>query len=73
MLDDFVTGERAVARGLFQPDFLRQLAQEHCDQQADHTERLWTLVNFEMWQRTFLDGEPLLGGLPLVNEVRRAS
>ena len=23
----------------------------------DHTERLWSLVNFEMWQRRFIDGE----------------
>jgi hypothetical protein len=28
---------------------------------ANHAERLWTLVNFELWQRHFLDGEPLKG------------
>jgi len=72
LLDEFVVGERTVARGLFQYDFLRRLVQEHAAGTADHTERLWTLVNFEMWQRHFLDGEPLKGALPQVEEVSRA-
>jgi asparagine synthase (glutamine-hydrolysing) len=72
LLDEFVVGERAVARGLFQPDFLRQLVQEHAAGTANHTERLWTLVNFEMWQRLFLDREPLVGTLPEIQEAPRA-
>ena len=73
LLDEFVTGRRTGARGLFQPEFLRQLVQEHAAGTADHTERLWTLVNFEMWQRHFLDGEPLKGALPQIEEATRAS
>ena len=71
MLDEFVVGERALARGLFQPDFLRRLVQEHTAGSVDHTERLWTLVNFEMWQRQFLDGDSLKGGLPQIQEAPR--
>lgn len=71
LLDEFVVGERTVARGLFQPDFLQRLVQEHAAGRADHTERLWTLVNFEMWQRHFLDGEPLKGALPQIEEAPR--
>ena len=71
MLDEFVVGERALARGLFQPDFLRRLVQEHTAGSVDHTERLWTLVNFEMWQRQFLDGESLKGSLPQIQEAPR--
>ena len=73
LLDEFVTGKRTVARGLFQPEFLRRLVQEHAAGTGDHTERLWTLVNFEMWQRHFLDGEPLKGTLPQIEEAPRAS
>jgi asparagine synthase (glutamine-hydrolysing) len=73
LLDEFVTGPRAAARGLFQAGYLRRLVQEHADGTADHTERLWALVNFEMWQRHFLDGEPLPGALPQVEEAARAS
>ncbi len=72
LLDEFVVGERTVARGFFQTDFLQRLMQEHVAGTADHTERLWTLVNFEMWQRHFLDGEPLKGTLPQVDEAPRA-
>ena len=71
MLDEFILGERTLARGLFQPDFLQQLVQEHTAGSADHTERLWTLVNFEMWQRQFLDGEPLTGKLPQIQAAPR--
>jgi len=71
MLDEFVLGERILGRGLFQPDFLRRLVQEHSTGTADHTERLWTLINFEMWQRHFLDGEALQGALPQVAEAPR--
>jgi asparagine synthase (glutamine-hydrolysing) len=71
LLDEFVVGERAVARGLFQRDFLQRLVQEHASGRADHTERLWALVNFEMWQRQFLDGEPLNGNLPHIEEASR--
>jgi len=73
LLEEFVVSERTVAGGLFRPDFLQRLVQEHAGGRADHTERLWTLVNFEMWQRHFLDGEPLKGTLPQVEEAPRAS
>jgi hypothetical protein len=25
----------------------------------DHSERLWMLLNFEIWQRQFIDGESM--------------
>jgi asparagine synthase (glutamine-hydrolysing) len=70
LLDEFVVGERTLARGLFQPAFLNRLVQEHAAGTADHTERLWALLNFEAWQRHFIDGEPLHGTLPQVEESR---
>jgi len=72
LLDEFVVGKRTTARGLFQPNFLQRLVQEHVAGTADHTERLWALVNFEMWQRHFLDGEPLKGAPPQIEEAPRA-
>jgi asparagine synthase (glutamine-hydrolysing) len=58
---------------LFNASYLNRLVQEHSTGAADHTERLWALVNFEMWQRHFLDGEALAGALPQANEVRRSA
>jgi asparagine synthase (glutamine-hydrolysing) len=56
LLDEYVTGERAAARGVFDPAFVRGLVARHLAGE-DHAERLWALVNFEMWQRRFFDGE----------------
>jgi len=57
LLDDLVLGPRAQARGLFDPAYVQHLVQEHRAGEWDHGERLWSLVNLEMWQRIFLDGE----------------
>ncbi len=57
VIDEYVLGERAAARGLFDEDFVRQLVGQHQSGARDHSERLWSLVNFEMWARQFLDGE----------------
>ena len=56
MIDEYVLGERVRARGIFDHTYLQQLVNEH-QSGVDHSERLWMLVNFEMWQRQFLDGE----------------
>jgi asparagine synthase (glutamine-hydrolysing) len=57
VIDDLVLGPRPAARGLFERDALAQLAAEHQAGVADHGLRLWLLVNLELWQRTFIDGE----------------
>lgn len=57
VVEEFVLGARALRRGLFEPLALRQLAQEHRRGAAEHGDRLWLLVNLEIWQRIFLDGE----------------
>jgi asparagine synthase (glutamine-hydrolysing) len=57
LVHEFVLGERAGARGLFDAGALRQMASEHLAGTAPHGERLWSLINLEMWQRIFQDGE----------------
>jgi asparagine synthase (glutamine-hydrolysing) len=57
-VDEYVLGARARARGLFAPAALERLVAQH-DQGEDHAERLWALVNLELWHRIFLDGEPV--------------
>jgi asparagine synthase (glutamine-hydrolysing) len=52
-----VLGPRALARGLFEPTILEQLVGEHEAGVANHADRLWCLLNLELWQRIFLDGE----------------
>src|SRR5262249_8360011 len=56
VLDNYVLSERAFGRGLFNKDFVHTLVQRH-QLGEDHSERLWALLNFEMWQRQFIDGD----------------
>jgi asparagine synthase (glutamine-hydrolysing) len=57
VIEEFVLGPRAIARRLFDPALLRDLAEQHRRGLAEHGDRLWLLVNLEIWQRIFLDGE----------------
>lgn len=57
VLDEYVLSSRAADRGIFQPDFVRSLVDQHQRGVANHSERLWSLVNLEMWFRRFIDGE----------------
>src|SRR5437588_208959 len=57
VIDEYVLDERATSRGLFDQKFVRELVGRHQSGAEDHTERLWSLVNFEMWMRQFIDGE----------------
>jgi asparagine synthase (glutamine-hydrolysing) len=58
IVDEYVLSERAMTRGIFSPDYLRQLVAGH-NAGENHDERLWSLVNFEIWHRQFIDGEEL--------------
>lgn len=57
MLDEYVTGERALGRGLFDEAVVRGMVNSHVNGEADHSERLWSLINLEHWHRIFLEGE----------------
>ncbi len=65
VVDEFILAPRALARGLLRPAAVRRLADEHLAGARDHGDRLWLLVNLEIWQRIFLDGEtpPVLDGM----------
>jgi len=52
-----ILGPRALERGLFDRALLERLVGEHETGAASHSDRLWLLLNLELWQRIFLDGE----------------
>jgi asparagine synthase (glutamine-hydrolysing) len=56
ILNEYVLHPRALERGIFNPDVVRNLVARHYAGEK-HDERLWALINFEIWQRRFLDGE----------------
>jgi asparagine synthase (glutamine-hydrolysing) len=60
IVEEFVLGDRSVKRGIFDPVYVQELVNRHYAGE-NHDERLWALVNFEIWQRTFFDGESVKG------------
>ncbi|HKQ80567.1 MAG TPA: asparagine synthase (glutamine-hydrolyzing) [Blastocatellia bacterium] len=57
VIDEYALSARSLERGVFDPAFVRNLVAEHQSGARDHSQRLWSLVNFEMWARQFIDGE----------------
>ncbi len=58
IVDEFVLSERALNRGVFNADFVREIVARH-NAGENHDERMWFLINFEIWQRQFIEGEKL--------------
>jgi asparagine synthase (glutamine-hydrolysing) len=48
---------QARARGILDARVVERFVAEHEAGVANHSDRLWILLNLEMWQRIFLDGE----------------
>jgi hypothetical protein len=57
LVAEFVLGPRASARGLFDRTALVRMAEEHRSGRVRHGDRLWLLINLEIWQRIFCEGE----------------
>lgn len=56
LIDDYVLSDRALERNIFDADKVKTLAARHM-RGENHDERLWALLNFEMWQRQLIEGE----------------
>jgi asparagine synthase (glutamine-hydrolysing) len=58
---DVLLSPRARQRGYFDPREIQRLLDEHLAGRRDHELRLWQLLMFELWHRTYLDGAPAVG------------
>jgi asparagine synthase (glutamine-hydrolysing) len=57
ILNEFVLGPRAEARGYFHRSALQQMVAENRSGRGADADALWLLVNLEIWLRIFCDGE----------------
>jgi asparagine synthase (glutamine-hydrolysing) len=48
---------RSIERGYFRPDSVRRLFTEHRARHRDNYDRIWRLLNLELWHRVCLEGE----------------
>jgi asparagine synthase (glutamine-hydrolysing) len=49
---------RSLDRGLFKHEAVERLFKEHRAHYRDHYDRIWRLLNLELWHRVCLEGEP---------------
>jgi asparagine synthase (glutamine-hydrolysing) len=52
---DTLLAERSVSRDIFKVEGLHQLLAEHRDGHRDHSNKLWRLLNLELWHQIFID------------------
>ncbi|MEO8271337.1 MAG: asparagine synthase (glutamine-hydrolyzing), partial [Aureliella sp.] len=55
LMRDMLNQESLNRRGLFNPQYVEQLMQQHESGFADNTTELWGLVSFEIWMRRMVD------------------
>ena len=63
--EEVLLDARSLDRGLFREQRLREIITEHLDGSRDHAYRIWTLLQLELWFRTYVDGEPAAAPLAL--------
>ena len=56
-LERLLLESRSTERGLFRPQAVKQIFAEHRSNVRDHGNRIWRLLNLEIWQRGMIDGE----------------
>jgi asparagine synthase (glutamine-hydrolysing) len=54
-LREVVLSEKALRRGLFKPEGVRQLIDLHIRGERDYSHQLWTLLMLELWFNRFID------------------
>lgn len=54
--EEVLLSEASLNRGIFRPERIRTLVQDHRAGRADHGQRMWLLLVLELWHRAILDG-----------------
>jgi asparagine synthase (glutamine-hydrolysing) len=54
---DVLLDRRSRERGLIDPPAVERLLRDHAAARTNGGDRIWSLLNLELWHRTFIDGE----------------
>ena len=54
-LREVILSEKALRRGLFKPEAVKQLVELHVRRERDYSHQLWTLLMLELWFNRFID------------------
>lgn len=58
VIEKLLLEPRSMDRGYFQKPALQVLFREHRSHFRDHYDRIWRLLNFELWHRICIEGDP---------------
>jgi asparagine synthase (glutamine-hydrolysing) len=70
LIQTVVRESHLAAAGIFRPEAMQRLVDEHLGGQVDHNYRLWMLFNLEIWYRHFIEGEPVASLEGWVDQIR---
>jgi asparagine synthase (glutamine-hydrolysing) len=56
-IEKFLVGTRSLQRGYFRREAIEHIFAEHRAKYRDHYDRIWRLLNLELWHRVCLEGE----------------
>jgi asparagine synthase (glutamine-hydrolysing) len=59
-LENLLLEPRSMQRNLFQRDAIRRIFAEHRTRIRDNSNRIWRLLNLELWFRVFIDRDSSL-------------
>ena len=65
---DVLLDSRSRQRGIIEPAAVERLIAAHASGVADGADAIWSLLNLELWYRTFIDG----GGVQTLPDVKAA-
>jgi asparagine synthase (glutamine-hydrolysing) len=57
LMHDLLAADTLQRRGIFRPQYVQKLMQQHEAGFADHSTQLWGLMSLEMWLRRFIDSD----------------
>lgn len=58
-LEQLLLEPRTTDREYFRPEVVKGLFAEHRARTRDHGNRIWRLLNLELWERVCLEGDPV--------------
>jgi hypothetical protein len=69
----FLDDSHLVGAGFFRPQAIAELLEAHLARRADHGNRLWLLLNAEVWHRIHIEQVPVASLLEECRDALRAA
>jgi asparagine synthase (glutamine-hydrolysing) len=63
-VEELLLEGRTLNRGVFKPERVVRVFAEHRTNYHDHSDKLWRLLNLELWHRVFVDKDPMPLNVP---------